>query len=136
MDEFLKIDWYALFVIGISIYHLVPLSLCFRGLNDLTKLEPQVQGNFINEDVLSTSLVYQFLQDNTLFRLKKAKRIIFNQNLYIPGQCKINTYEKSMLDEFAHEACLTALKIFHSGKDPSCYTCSDQFYIDIFKVSF
>ncbi|XP_050310892.1 uncharacterized protein LOC126746615 [Anthonomus grandis grandis] len=113
MNEFLKVNW---------------------RVTDINQLEPPE--SFITEDELEQSLVYEFFENKSLFRSKPQVNL-FKNAAYVPGlPDAIETFTtkvKSTLDKKNHDTCLKVLKLFQSGKDPSCYTQQDKFLIEIFK---
>ncbi|KAL1491862.1 hypothetical protein ABEB36_012394 [Hypothenemus hampei] len=112
MNEFRKIDW---------------------RIRDLSSLEPQE--NFINEATLADSFLYKYLEEKKSFFPAHNKTNSFYKCFtahHIPGSTKSFTYQKSMLNTVAHEKCLKALKILNSGKDPSNYSSSEKYYVELY----
>lgn len=77
-------------------------------------------------------MVFHSLEKKDFFA--PVKNIAVKKTVVLKAD-EIATFQKSYLDEWTQEQCLKALKIFQSGKDPACYTKSEQFYVDTFNVS-
>ncbi|XP_076251590.1 uncharacterized protein LOC143190894 isoform X1 [Rhynchophorus ferrugineus] len=111
MNEFLKLNW---------------------RIKNLSDLEPQ--DSFIDDEIVGDSLIFKFCQRQQVFKPTTKKKHIFDKEQYIPGSnFKPYTVTKSLLDTFAHEQCLKALKICQSGKNSQYFNTVEQFAVDMYQ---
>lgn len=78
--------------------------------------------------------MFHSLEKKDFFATLPSKKKAVTKTVVLKAD-EIDTFQKSYLDEWTQEQCLKALKIFQSGKDPTCYTKSERFVVDMFNVS-